>query len=261
MRAPGQNPRANGESGQAVVEAAIVLPAMTFLVLAILQLTMVQHARIMTEYAAFCAARAGIVYNADNDAMVQATTVALLPTIGRTDTLRTWATTYAVDLTREKARRLPFRLPIVRVTVLSPRAADFTPQLTRHLGGQEIDFDDIRTAADKANRLQIKVTYLYRMRIPFANWMLQAIFFASRPGTYLLDTWNGWDLTQAREIGGVNALPIAQTSYLGSGDPDAPGIVAAALAGPGRGGGYYFPLQDTYTMRMQSNAFLNNAGQ
>ncbi|MBW2736085.1 MAG: pilus assembly protein [Deltaproteobacteria bacterium] len=68
------------ESGQAVVESAIVIPLMTFVILGILQLVMVQHARIMTEYAAFNSARAGIVWNADKRVMENAAIIALLPT-------------------------------------------------------------------------------------------------------------------------------------------------------------------------------------
>ncbi len=68
------------ESGQAVVESAIVIPLMTFLILGVIQLAMMQHARIMTEYAAFNAARAGIVWNADNIIMENAAIISLLPT-------------------------------------------------------------------------------------------------------------------------------------------------------------------------------------
>lgn len=63
-----------------MVESAIVIPLMTFMILGILQLGMVQHARIMTEYAAFSAARAGIVWNADPWIMENAAIISLLPT-------------------------------------------------------------------------------------------------------------------------------------------------------------------------------------
>jgi len=66
--------------GQAMVETAIVVPIMMFLILGVLQLAMIQHAKIMTEYAAFCAARAGIVWNADRWMMENAAIIALLPT-------------------------------------------------------------------------------------------------------------------------------------------------------------------------------------
>ena len=70
----------NEDEGQAMVESAIVIPLMTFLILGILQLVMMQHARIMTEYAAFNAARAGVVWNADKIIMENAAIISLLPT-------------------------------------------------------------------------------------------------------------------------------------------------------------------------------------
>jgi hypothetical protein len=260
------------ESGQAVVEAAIVMPAMVFLVLVLLQLTMVQHARIMTDYAAYCAARAGIVFNADRGAMERAATIALLPTLGRTDTIAEFTKTYAKVVgaggsmgSPELIQRKPYGLPIVRVTTLSPRAADFTTQLAGHTGGAEIDFDDVRAIAARPNQLQIELKYFYRMSIPFANSMLQSIYFASR-ARFVLNQWKGFDLTRP-EIAGRAAQEAATLQYAGSGEADAAGIVAAraaAIAARGsRGarivGGYYFPLKATYTMRMQSNAFRKNA--
>jgi hypothetical protein len=65
-----------------MVESAIVIPLMTFVILGIIQLVMVQHAKIMTEYAAFNAARAGVVWNADGIIMENAAIISLLPTYG-----------------------------------------------------------------------------------------------------------------------------------------------------------------------------------
>src|SRR5207248_11354223 len=73
------------QEGQAVVEAAIVLPAIVFLLLPTIQLTQLQQARIMAEYAAFSAARSGIVLNGDPTKMQEAAIIAVLPTFGRTD--------------------------------------------------------------------------------------------------------------------------------------------------------------------------------
>ena len=66
--------------GQAAVESALVIPLMTFLILGVLQLSMIQHAKIMTDYAAYNAARAGIVWNADRFVMENAAIISLLPT-------------------------------------------------------------------------------------------------------------------------------------------------------------------------------------
>jgi hypothetical protein len=77
------NGRRNGrpQRGQAMVESAIVFPILIFTVLGIIQLTLVHQARIMLEYAAFSAARAGAVWNADPAVMESAAVFALLPTM------------------------------------------------------------------------------------------------------------------------------------------------------------------------------------
>lgn len=72
--------RARHDEGQAVVESLLVLPLLVFLILGVLQLVMMQHARLMTEYAAFNAARSGIVWNADRLIMENAAILSLLPT-------------------------------------------------------------------------------------------------------------------------------------------------------------------------------------
>src|SRR3954466_11583767 len=74
-----------GESGQAIVEAAFVLPAMIFLILCAIQLAQIQQARLLAEYAAFNAARAGIVHSGDPEVMHDAARLSLLPAPGRTD--------------------------------------------------------------------------------------------------------------------------------------------------------------------------------
>src|SRR5437867_11646542 len=161
-----------GEEGQAIVEAAIILPAMVFLLLLTIQLTQLQQARIMCEYAAFAAARTGIVMNGNNGSsngfngpMHDAAAMAVLPTFGRTDSwnalLATWAKFKAQDLLLR-----PFGLSQVRVFVWNPIKADFRT-LGQHLNGLEIDFDDVRPAAADATLLSLQVRSLYEMRVPF----------------------------------------------------------------------------------------------
>ncbi len=150
-----------GESGQVAVEAALIMPLMVFMTLGIIQLTMIQHAKIMTEYAAFQAARAGIVWNGNNERMHDAAIVALLPTYGRaTDSMDKVAIAWGLHQLYDEAMRglawgaTEVRPPasfngsnlfgMVRVDTINP--AYFTPidtiwKLRPQANWQELDFD------------------------------------------------------------------------------------------------------------------------
>src|SRR5688572_5537640 len=64
-----------------MIETAIVMPLFVFLLLGILQLSLMHQARLMTKYAAFTAARAGAIGNASKKRMTQASSAVLLPFI------------------------------------------------------------------------------------------------------------------------------------------------------------------------------------
>jgi TadE-like protein len=210
-----------GEGGQAMVEAALVLPLTVALILCTIQITQLQQARLLVEYAAFNAARAGIVQNGDAGSdgatgpMHDAAALSLLPVHGRTDGLGALAQTWA----RFRARELALRavgLHAVQVTVLNPRRADFH-RFGQHLGGQEIDFDDVRPEAVDATLLSIRVRYLAELRIPLANKLIHSLWLARR----------------ARAGEALGALALA-----------------------GKQGRYFVPLEAFQTMRMQSNPFV-----
>jgi hypothetical protein len=264
-----------GQSGQAVVEAAIILPAMLFMLLLALQLTMLQQARIATEYAAFAAARAGIVMNANNGntngtgrsdgPMRDAAVMAILPTFGRADSL-TELTKTKLNFEKSELTLRPFGISQVRVAVLSPRRQDFATQT--HLNGKEIDFDDIRPTVAEATLLSVQVRYLYELRIPFANKMIQAIWMASKVG--MLTLWGGSDLSGPR-LGNnqsADAVEISRTVALARGSvpdgtPEGTNLTALTLVSNlpatttrGEGRRYLLPVSAWYTMRMQSNPFL-----
>jgi hypothetical protein len=230
---PNAWPDLSSEDGQALVEAAFVLPALIVLLLGAIQLTQLQQARLMVEYAAFCAARVGIVRDLDNGKgdrgedgpMHDAAVFALLPTFGRADSIS------ALALTRlhfEKADALlrPLGLAQVQVSVLNPRRADFAA-FGGHLDGREIDFDDARPLAAPANLLSLQVRYLYELKVPFAGRFLQALWVAAKRGR-----------------GGV----------LDDGMPG--GLNLAALSSMARRGRFFLPIDAWHTMRMQSNPFL-----
>jgi hypothetical protein len=263
-------PDLGAEDGQALVEAAFVLPALIFLLLCAVQLTQLQQARLMVEYAAFCAARVGIVRDLDNGKadrgedgpMHDAAVFALLPTFGRADS------TSALALTRlrfEKADALlrPLGLAQVRVSVLNPRRADFAA-FGGHLDGREIDFDDARPLAAPANLLSLRVRYLYELKVPFAGRFLQALWFAAKVGRFGpggLEGFRGADLTgpRAGSQKGPDAVVLAQSRALALGvlqDGMPGGLNLTTLSGLARHGRFFLPVDAWHTMRMQSNPFL-----
>lgn len=67
------------EDGQAIVEAAITLPIFLFLLCGIFELSYMFVVQAMVDYAAYCAARCGIVRNGDEDMMKWAAAQALAP--------------------------------------------------------------------------------------------------------------------------------------------------------------------------------------
>src|SRR4051794_8341560 len=83
--------------GQALVEAVLTLPLTVFLILGSIQLFLMQQARLMAEYAAMRAVRAGSVNFGDCRSMTHAAIGAVLPTFARTNT--------PSDLARAFARR------------------------------------------------------------------------------------------------------------------------------------------------------------
>lgn len=179
------------ESGQAAVESAIVMPMMVFIVLGVLQLTMIQHARIMTEYAAYNAARAGIVWNGNNERMHDAAIMSLLPTMGRTDSLteagKTWVLHQAYDTALSK---LPWPKPafvpdamnpsqllgFIRVDTINP--AFYTPigsiwKLPPILGNtginwKELDFDG-PDAYPEVPQIGQKIAKFFNLPVPDSN--------------------------------------------------------------------------------------------
>jgi hypothetical protein len=210
--------------GQAILEAVLILPLFILIVLGILQLTQIEHARIMTEYAAFSAARAGIVWNGSNERMRDAALLALLPTFGRTDSTReleqTWRRQRATD---EQISALPWGAPrnisgtpldgMVRVDTIAPASSDELGRIWNLPDGddwEELDFDAAYTypeapglsrhfqsferpgAGDdeqelyrRANVLSIRVRYWYELRIPIANWFLFVCWYASHANATL----------------------------------------------------------------------------
>src|SRR3954471_8046845 len=141
------------ENGQAVVEAALVLPSLILLLLAAVQLTQLQQARLLADYAVFAAARAGVVMNGDPGKMREAAALAILPAFGATDGLGAIGRTL-LRFKAEDAVLAPFGLQQLQIEVHSPAAAEFA-KYGQHLNGKELDFDDVRPGATAATLLSL----------------------------------------------------------------------------------------------------------
>lgn len=179
-----EHPPQSRESGQAAVESALVLPLMVFLALGLIQLTLMQQAKLMTEYAAYCAARSGIVWNGNNERMHDAAIIALLPTMGRTDDLPKLAKTWALAQLYDEALQLlawPDKDSIVpasvngsnlfgqvRVDTVSP--AWYSPvqsvwKLRSAINWKEMDFDG-PDAYPQVPALESKIAKFFNLPLP-----------------------------------------------------------------------------------------------
>lgn len=221
------------ESGQAAVEAAIVLPLFVFLMLGILQLGLMHQARLMTKYAAYKAVRAGAIHNAKKADMESAALAVLLPLVSedRSGGEYIQSITSASDFNQKwsKAKNnkmADMNMPYVEVTTCGPSK--------KEISGQEVDFDDPAIAgatdwlASHQTKLRIQVTFNYRMPIPFANWVIHAA-------------------AMNREVPLVMRMgkPTNNSNKFESKYQDT------------SKGVYVLPIRAAYTMRMQSNLYTS----
>lgn len=249
------------ESGQAVVETAIVMPLFVFVLLGLFQLSLMHQARLMTKYAAYKAARAGSLSNAKHSRMEMAALAVLLPMVSHQRTVVSGSQrAEAVFQTRDTGEFLQaftrlgtvqrnimfdgFGLNYVEVRICSP-----TKQLLGNNGGQEVSFDDVNTNGYTGltwegfdrTRLAVQVTFNYRMPIPFANMMLWWIARGQEQATLMQVTRTGFTQSQhgqgsVKDAGATYEL-LARTQGL-----------------------YVLPIRAEWSMRMQSDFFPNSSG-
>jgi hypothetical protein len=243
------------------VETAITVPMMIFFVLGTVQLGMMHHAQIMTDYAAYRAVRAGIVSNGDCQLMRQAARVSLIPTYAsRSDTI---ARAYSTNLLHPISKSsLMARLAggELNVEIVNPKQSQFNNLFNNygsHLNRQEIDFDDMRDATVVgANLLSVRVRYLYDMRIPFANTLIHAWLVGAQ---WLKDQRGLLFEATTLHVGPVDT-GIRSTQYL-EGRALLQGGLTQRLALLAMSGNYFAPLTATYSMRMQSNLMRSKISQ
>ncbi|MEO1481936.1 MAG: TadE family protein [Myxococcota bacterium] len=232
--------RRAAERGQALLETAIIMPVMVFATLGALQLMLVQHGRIQTEYAAYCAARAGIVHSGNWNVMRNAALIAALPVYARTDTprhfLEAWAKVkgaatltggvdtgiatverLAEDLLGVQVSGVTQDISLIEVEVRSPTSEDFraAEQYVDRSGDGleypegEIDFDDLEMFADAQTAstlgtLALEVRVLYPLKIPVVNKLIFELWLAHellRQRTFT-GSLNDWAQFRTRTVDG-----------------------------------------------------------
>ncbi len=282
------------DEGQALVEGAIVLPAMTFLVIGIIQLVMIQHARVMTEYAAYQATRAGAVHNASRKMMLNGALVALLPTMGATDTvfgthdpfrdrrrpgiMQTWLKAKGLLLITQQVQcgiaslqhflqDLAANVPGLTIPPFTPRVGlvsiDMVNPRQRDLPQDELDFDCLSgicqgVPAQRArdlNRMAIRLRYNYRLRVPFANKFIHDAWLAAVYGRRVDNRLIPVHDERLTQVSRPRQLSLREQIEI---------RVLRLLASGGNVLGFRFepiymmPLETTYAMQMQSNLYRAN---
>ena len=174
------------QAGVTMVEFIIVTPFALLLVLGIIQLGLMYSAKSIVNEAAFVAARAGSVQNAQKDAMTSALTQALIPFYQNTlDTVPATRIANAWVLAQGEAQ-----IPgIVKIDILSPSPDSFsdfglTDPVTNktYIPNDNLEYRDYQLKAggssgqsiQDANVLRIKVTYGYQLKVPMMQSVIKA---------------------------------------------------------------------------------------
>lgn len=252
MSTEDSHPSQGRQSGQAAVEAALTLPLVIFLVLGTLQLFMMLQGRIMAEYAAFQAVRAGSRNHGDCVPMVHAALAGLMPSV--TSYLggsgggspgeklasawkdRIGSNAAAPDPKYVKGKDGASDGPIFWLVRESPRPGDWN-------GAEDLRFDLPAGDGSGAMRLEVRLIYWYRLRIPFADWVISRMLLAHL-GLKDYDAAN--PLIPADAKAGWKQSSATVTNL----DP----LIRDELSTRVNSKQYVFPIQATYGMRMMTPA-------
>ncbi|MFY0529392.1 TadE family protein [Archangium gephyra] len=251
------------------METALVIPLFIFLILGILQLGMIAQTRVMAKYAAYRAARVGAMHHASQDAMNAAAIFHLLPVlVSDSETILPTSSTSDILLKYNRAmienqNRSADGRRLVQVVICGPTLGELrgtasgsasplpagSQRALHGLGSNnEVDFDDPELALPSTmdaqtgdgmrryNRLRLRVQLqlLYRMPIPFANWIMTRSYLGLSLPSVLMMTRKSSPIT-----------------------PKTTGTQLKAVSELANRRIYTLPINVSYAMRMQSNLFLN----
>ncbi len=230
----------------------MTLPLVVFLILGTLQLFMMLQGRIMAEYAAFQAVRAGSRHHGSCTPMIHAAMAGLLPTVepflrpGGGSAAKKLADAWGARL-GSNARNNPrpeyqpgrdsgHDGPVFWLVREYPRAGSVPSP-------EDIDFDTPSGDGAGAKRLEVRLIYWYRLRIPFADWVISRMLLAHlglQDYNYVnplmvTDKQAGWTKSTERVV-------------------NLDSLVKSELQSKVMSGKYVYPIQATYGMRMMTPA-------
>ncbi len=244
-----------------MVESALVLPLYVFLMLGIIQLSLMHQAQLMTKYAAYRAVRAGAMHNADRWTMETTSAQVVLPKFASDPIIgfqssgpRLRPTTNAAEWGIRYAEvvglygTIGLDLPPTMVTTCGPLRQHFSNLDPECRPGEEADFDDLCVLYGPSGqaswedysrtKLRVQVLFNYRMPIPFANDVIARIALAQEINRALM--LDNVDVGLPRELNDRVWNFIAQ--------------LLAAL----QNREYVLPIRANYSMRMMSNIHMDN---
>lgn len=167
------------EQGAAVVETAFSILAFLILILGLIQATLVIHAKYLVNYAAYSAARAGIVHNGDLEKMKQAASLALTPLYAGSVNLADLALGYGEARLRAE---VPPLLGGIKVEILSPPEERFSEEYNQRFFPELRRYDEHPVRAEdiqqlRENLLTVKVSAGFQLKIPLINTIMSPFFF------------------------------------------------------------------------------------
>ena len=222
------------DAGQAGVEASLTMPLVVFLILGTLQLFMIMQARILAQYAVYKAVRSGSLMHGDCEAMTHTAIAALLPSITRVDSPAFLGQAF-LDRRNNRYKDGGYTGQIVEIYRESPLPGSILPVAA--------DEDNRFDQPNQLERLDVRMIYWYRMKIPFADWVMGRMFLAH----YDLQAYNNANPLMVAEgrAGWPDSPPLNFVNEPWPGGPLGPNMRTWSSAGH-----YLFPLRVTSSMRM-----------